>query len=1162
MRYLLSIALVLLSLVSWADINSPFYDGVKREYYSVRMMSDVTTNVYDKMNPHGAVFHEEYYETEDGLGYHQTHYRFYTNFTWPSSNGNIVINRTNYPTLIGQDTVYIPPYVTSGYGYRSHTEANLYCGVLAPTVLEMIHIVGEYGAYINPSTSSIQGNSGDSLYGVEIRNIKQNDHIDPWWWQYGMTGYLKYVYLKDDTIRGTNGLVGSYNPTLTLPNWSGDSTNAFWNITIDGLYADSVIGGNSGETAAWFGSLEMNQFWFNLQFINCTFLNYSSAAGPASYTHIQNCYNYSSIPMFYNDYFGTMGWNINPSGHAAVNFLECVNFRAFRCFFYKNFGDCFRVEGTAQITSMPGFSDTSAIGTSISDSSRKYCFSEIYDVSTDTSLSSYIRSSPARVSNITVFMGGAGIGLTPPSAYKNGLFEYLGDKYVSFHNCTVIGCLDTTFNSTTGPFLYTYSGGGSSGTVFDTSHNLLAQTYAASGLANTTLFQPITGGLLSTGSAAPSYITQDYYGNAMHSYIGAVQTAISFSQTRYYFADSVQGGNDGNACTFASPCRTISMANSIISTLGGGDTVSFENGGTFPGQLVIGISGTSGNHFLLMPYGTGADPIIGGMNLLSGWTNVGGNVWQTTYTGPRPNFLVYNNAIAPISTTLDSAAGFFWTQTPASASVTTVYDPTHAPTAWAGVGIGVKSSPYTYDTAVATAVSSTTITVSPSLSYNNVGGTGWFLRGIKPFLPGRWRDTASWVQVYSVGTPTGWYNPAQDTVCYITGQYITITGLAFQGGNNALIYYVFQTTGGNVVTNDSLKYAWDGIVTRGGSGVTATLNDFEQMTDNAIYKLPDPTYFWTVTHNTAKNIGLYPGMGNNGAGGTYQFINGVAGDSACITSYNTVGSTGGPAISSSGSGMQVDSNFLSHYCLLKADQGAVYCWEGTTIVHAQQQQVMGNYIHDGGGPLTLAGTNVSSAENADGLYFDSHMHGVVAWYNTLSNNPGIGIFWHGPSNNIQYNTVIGSGNFEALGAEVAGLAITGTIFKHNILSALTAGDYILALTSVNTDIPSMMSALDSNYFNHPLTLNSFYNGTAMSLSTWQSTYSSYDQHSTFQQLPFTLLTPPTITARTIWVPGIYGTPTGTVYGSFALPAYQGQLGYLLSAGHRSKFYNTKSIQHP
>lgn len=60
-----------------------------------------------------------------------------------------------------------------------------------------------------------------------------------------------------------------------------------------------------------------------------------------------------------------------------------------------------------------------------------------------------------------------------------------------------------------------------------------------------------------------------------------------------------------------------------------GDTVSFRKGETFREQITVPASGTSGNPITYAAHGSGADPIINGADLVTGWTQYPS--WQTAW---------------------------------------------------------------------------------------------------------------------------------------------------------------------------------------------------------------------------------------------------------------------------------------------------------------------------------------------------------------------------------------------------------------------------------------------------------------------------------------------------------------------------------------------------
>lgn len=63
-----------------------------------------------------------------------------------------------------------------------------------------------------------------------------------------------------------------------------------------------------------------------------------------------------------------------------------------------------------------------------------------------------------------------------------------------------------------------------------------------------------------------------------------------------------------------------------------GDTVSFRKGETFREQITVPASGTSGNPITYTAHGSGADPIINGADLVTGWTaySTWTEIWSAT----------------------------------------------------------------------------------------------------------------------------------------------------------------------------------------------------------------------------------------------------------------------------------------------------------------------------------------------------------------------------------------------------------------------------------------------------------------------------------------------------------------------------------------------------
>jgi hypothetical protein len=94
--------------------------------------------------------------------------------------------------------------------------------------------------------------------------------------------------------------------------------------------------------------------------------------------------------------------------------------------------------------------------------------------------------------------------------------------------------------------------------------------------------------------------------------------------TTYYVSPS---GDDGNSGTSADQSwKTITKADSAV--LEPGDSILFEQGGTYYGALTVTASGTATDPITIGAYGSGAAPDITGFTTLSQFTSLGNNIYE------------------------------------------------------------------------------------------------------------------------------------------------------------------------------------------------------------------------------------------------------------------------------------------------------------------------------------------------------------------------------------------------------------------------------------------------------------------------------------------------------------------------------------------------------
>jgi hypothetical protein len=116
--------------------------------------------------------------------------------------------------------------------------------------------------------------------------------------------------------------------------------------------------------------------------------------------------------------------------------------------------------------------------------------------------------------------------------------------------------------------------------------------------------------------------------------------------TSYYF--SSQSGDDARSAAEAShpstPWRTLAKLNAIAANLKPGDSVFLKRGDVFAGSFTPAVSGTAGAVIYYGAYGTGANPLISGFTMLSGWVAHSAGIFYAPLTATNLQMVTINGA--------------------------------------------------------------------------------------------------------------------------------------------------------------------------------------------------------------------------------------------------------------------------------------------------------------------------------------------------------------------------------------------------------------------------------------------------------------------------------------------------------------------------------------
>lgn len=504
MRKLLSI-LLLFILVCTINMRPRViaFKGNYQNDYIIYNGAQIGTFIDSTWTGRGTRFQQYYI---DGSMDKPVLFRFWTNYTWLSSNFNINITNSTFGTLHGGDTVRFQFRST---GYNSN---QLYAGL--GTQGEGSYIVMDFktnGAFIAPNLSP-DGTSGfDNCNWLEFYGETQNDNINGLFAHYAITAVSQHIWINGATLRGTNGFFPSSPHALSIPDFANDTTKAFKDWMITNCNADSLVGAASGITALLLGEANTtNQVFLRMIIANDTFRHYASyPSGPAGYLNISQCFGCTMSGCVEDQ----LGMNVvNPSGHAALNFFESGWWLIYNNLFaYRNFGTCIRIFNNSDLINFPNFQGLTIVYNNKDLDSRKYSLVESRSNTGDDVAGVMRHRTGPHVWNNIMYNPGIGTGLNPPSAYKAAMYELYDVDSFWCKNNYLLMCGDSSFTSADGPLISTWSGSGIPAR-FDTASNFVQQSWV--GLQDSVNFYVIRGGFLSgAGVAVPGTITTDFAGN-------------------------------------------------------------------------------------------------------------------------------------------------------------------------------------------------------------------------------------------------------------------------------------------------------------------------------------------------------------------------------------------------------------------------------------------------------------------------------------------------------------------------------------------------------------------------------------------------------------------------------------------------------------------------
>ncbi len=554
----------------------------------------------------------------------------------------------------------------------------------------------------------------------------------------------------------------------------------------------------------------------------------------------------------------------------------------------------------------------------------------------------------------------------------------------------------------------------------------------------------------------------------------------SVNATNYYF--STNSGDDSRTSIQAqnpsTPWKTINKLNSIINSLTFGDALLLKRGEVFYGNITIV---KSHNIITIGAFGSGAKPIITGLQPVSGWTPIGNGIYEANVGLDKLNMVIFQDRLQPMGRwpkVTAPHAGFLALQSHVgSASITS--NMISGAKSFVGGELVIRKWGWILDRGIINSQTTTTIGYSPmvapghpSYNYEPLNNYGFFFQNHINALT----ELGDWMydkQNRKLKMYFGNKNPAEynieipkleNLVDFFISSYVTLDNLHLKGANSDAIHFDYAS---NITINScDINFSGvDGIAvpkTSNVNKISLTNSTITNTNNNAVTAYG--TENWIIRNNLIRNTGLVRGMGLSGDG---QYNGLSAPGSNSIIEHNQIINTGYNAVEFKGNNTVVKNNYIDTFCTIKSDGGGIY---NSAESGYTGRKILSNIVLNGFGDLNGRPDDEANnpfAGNVHGIYMDGGATDVVITGNTVAHCSSSGLELSSPVNTVVTNNTLFNNTFRQIYYWESKGPISKLTVKNNILFATKVNQLINYVDGSSNTVP-VWGTLDSNYYCRPL----------------------------------------------------------------------------------------------
>lgn len=518
-------------------------------------------------------------------------------------------------------------------------------------------------------------------------------------------------------------------------------------------------------------------------------------------------------------------------------------------------------------------------------------------------------------------------------------------------------------------------------------------------------------------------------------------------------------GNDANSGTLANPVQTVPRAISLFNT--GDRILTWHNS-------VISINHFATKHGLYFDvYGGSNKPKWTGAIELTGWTNIGGGLWQVTNVSLPANIkkmLLSGSDVEkgsyPRNSQLSMTTAGAGTLSNTSLS---------AFTSLVGAEVAIRTQAYVIDVAPISSHTGDTITYSGSVTYTPQAGWGFFIQNHIDLLV----DLGDWMYDSSTKTVTMYFGSESPSSYTIEATALPRLFQTNSGVNDTQIHnFIFTgcndtpvlAQGGSGYLLENCEFIYNGRDGFQGENLTGIeiYNSLFQHNNNGGVRLKQNTHNSRIEDCEFYDIGLLRGAFTNGTG--QGFGAATAGNSTHLL-RNKADRIGYSGLGFEGSNSKCNFNQVSGFGLLLSDGGGIYSRNAGQNVNTGTE-CLNNKVSDSGD--ASQGTPYTDLQH--GIYMDDYTRGVTIQNNLVSSVKGRGFYLHN-NTDVKINDNISINNVWALYSQKDSSFLSRDIVvTGNAFIATNTSQKLVGLHNNSSDLNQFVASVsdfDNNTYYHP-----------------------------------------------------------------------------------------------